>query len=120
MRRKKSRQRRVRKIDFRPQYFIWAFIVLVLIGGILFWSHRLSGLGLFKVDSIKANLEIDKRITKMAMGKSIFNVNIEDIYKQLQYRHPEFKDIKVQKIFPSTIKITVIRRRPLRGILSCR
>jgi len=116
MRKNRKRERKPKKSIFNPlKLILFFFILLAFVTGFFYW-RKIIHINYFKIDKIDSNIELERSLNKTIKGKSIFNLDIENIYKKLRDKHPEFKKIEIQKVFPSTLKIKIVKREPFAQI----
>jgi len=65
---------------------------------------------LFKVKEVKLNLK--EEVPLQIIGKNIFSLDIRKISSRLLEIYPQYKNIIVKRIFPDTIFVKFIRRKP--------
>jgi len=112
---RKKKNRKFSKRDFKfliPGLYVRILSLVLIFLGIAVFVIYISSLGIFEVDTIKTNINVDRDIVKEMNGKSIISVDIKAIYKKIRRRHPEVKEIYVRKMFPSTLAIEALKRKP--------
>ncbi|MDP8265986.1 MAG: cell division protein FtsQ/DivIB [Candidatus Aceula meridiana] len=115
-----NKKRRKKKVSSPRVPVFRYFVVLLLVGFLLFVSGR-KILGLiqnahyFKVKEIvcASDTQFDyvKKFSYLR-GKSIFKVNLAEVQKELQWAYPQAAQIRVARRFPSQIVIELETRMP--------
>ncbi|MCM8786736.1 MAG: FtsQ-type POTRA domain-containing protein [Candidatus Omnitrophica bacterium] len=72
---------------------------------------------LFIIKDIKTNVVLEPDIIKLIKGKSLFSIDLKEIYSKINSKHPEYKKIQILKQFPSTLSIDVTKRIPFAQIV---
>lgn len=90
----------------------------LVLGVVLFIgiSSFLNKSDYFKIKIIKYDpaLEfINKRYTERLKGKSIFAVDLQKVQKQLSFRYPQVKNLRVVREFPNQISVVAKSRSPV-------
>ncbi|MCM8830939.1 MAG: hypothetical protein NC918_01940 [Candidatus Omnitrophica bacterium] len=108
----------ITKINFKInlKFFVigifFLFMLLLLTYPIkLFFTSNL-----FLIKEIKANVVLEADIVKLIKGKSLWDINLKEIYSKIHIRHPEYKKIQILKQFPSTLLIDIVTRKPFAQI----
>jgi len=113
MRKKKNRRFNKSKHRlFTPWLYIKVSGLVLLFSGIAILVIRIPTLRMFKIDTIKANINIDQDIMKKIKGASIISIDAKIIHNQIRRRHPEVKEIHVTKMFPSVLIVEALKRKP--------
>ena len=119
-RKKVKKYRRKRQRDrIKAKYLIFFFCTVILAGGFYLGFYRIKRSDYFRVKQISFIGPMDSIsnvIVDMMRGKSIFEVEIEGIRKELKDRYPEYRNIWVIKRFPSEIRIEAEKRAPFAQI----
>jgi len=117
MRKKRSRKFNKKRREFlTPGVYVKAINTILLLLGVVSLVVYISSMGIFQVDTIETNISIDRDIVKEIKGQSIISVDVKSIYKKINKRHPEIKEVYIKKRFPSTLVIDVLRRKPFAQI----
>ncbi|MCF7888289.1 MAG: cell division protein FtsQ/DivIB [Candidatus Omnitrophica bacterium] len=116
-RKRKNKQINIFKI-FTNKLFIWIIIVSLVIGIILLGGYRIYKADFFKITekNLQSSINIDKSFMNKIKGKSIFNLNLDNLHAYLTQQYPEYKEIKIIKKFPNFIKVEMKERRPIAQI----
>lgn len=116
------RRRRKRRRLLRPPRFridakvIWiTAVVLIFILALVFIGKLVYNLDAFIVTrtSIVSNVSLPPSVYSKIEGKSLFKINSADIRRRLLRERREYRDVDVNKVFPSRIVIKVKKRIPL-------
>jgi len=116
---KKRNKRTLRKSKFKspnlnPLKFTVFFVsFVVVIMSLVYFYKVVVNSNCFVVDQIDSDVDVVRGIEKLAMGKNLFDVDIESIHRNITNQYPEVKEILVNRVFPSTIKIDVVKRIPV-------
>ena len=86
--------------------------VLLAIAALLFTGNVIYRAGFFTISEVRSNVKIEPFVTNYIKGKSLVNLDIKKVYKTIVKMHPEYKDVKIIKEFPSSLRIDVSLRRP--------
>lgn len=91
-------------------------LFLVVWTGVRIKSGLNRGPGFFRIKNIeltpfeKASLRRD--MEHSLKGNSIFSVDLDKLRNKMLSVYPEFRDVRVYKQFPDTIKVVLEKRRP--------
>lgn len=91
---------------------VLSFCVLLVVAALLFTGNVIYRAGFFTISEVRSNVKIEPFITNYIKGKSLVNLDIKRVYKTIVKMHPEYKDVKIIKEFPSSLRIDVSLRRP--------
>lgn len=110
------------KIKFSAVKSIFKFFLLIfLILGLSFIVFRFfsnfSQTKVFKVKRIIINDKVNLKFRNSLIGRSIFKVKLDEVYKDINAQHPEYKSIHVHKEFPDTLRISLVKRDPVAQIV---
>lgn|GEM_PF-3329000 len=69
----------------------------------------------FFVKKIVTSIAFDELNTlqKKLRGTSLFRISLSSYASAIRKAHPEFKYVRLEKVFPHTLKITIIDRKPM-------
>jgi len=113
MRKKRNRKYNKKKLKFSsPLVYTKIIILLLVLLGIVTLAVYIFSLSIFQIDTIETNINIDRDIIKEIRGASIISVDTKTIYKRIKKRHPEIKEVHIKKMFPSTLAIDALKRKP--------
>lgn len=73
----------------------------------------------FFVKKIVSTIPFDELTTlqKKLHGTSLFRLPLKSYAAAIKKNHPEFKHVRLEKIFPHTLKITIVDRKPIAQIV---
>ena len=91
------------------------FCCFILLAGL---GYAVYASGVFKITEadIKSNIPLGRSLKERIKGKSLFDLDINSISSTLLKAHPEYKKIYVYRVFPSSLKIEVVKRIPFAQI----
>lgn len=108
------RKKRFNRFNLNPLKFTVFFVsFLVIVMSSIYFYKTIANSGCFIVDRIDSAVDINRNIEKLAIGKKLFDVNIASMHRKITKQHPEIKKVLVKRVFPSTIKIDVVKRIPV-------
>ena len=120
MRKRRNKQkplRKAKKVRRIPLRVIFLFFLLVLFFSAALHIYKLiASSDYFKVSGIDSNVKINAEVKKIIKGKTLFEINIKEIHNRILKKHPEFRTVQIEKLFPSKLKIKVVRRMPFAQI----
>lgn len=101
----KLKQRRKQKANRRLIMYITFFFLLL--SGILYFQSPLSKIGEITITG-NQNITSEQisKLSKLNVGTSFWKVNQDEVKQNIK-KHPEIKEVTIQKIFPNDIKINV-------------
>ncbi|MFH1519085.1 MAG: cell division protein FtsQ/DivIB [Candidatus Omnitrophota bacterium] len=117
----RKRRKRFRQFNFRldSKAIWWMSIVvcgLILLIG-LGYAIYTSGVFKIKAEGIKDPQQLlSKSLKERITDKSLFSLDIKSIYSSLIRAHPEYKEIQVYRVFPSSLTIEATKRNPFAQI----
>ncbi len=117
----RKRRKRFRQFNFRLDSKVswWMSVVvccLILLVGL---GYAIYTAGVFKIKAknIKDSQQLLSRSLKeRIIDKSLFSLDIESISSSLIRAHPEYKEIQVYRLFPSSLVIKATKRNPFAQI----
>jgi len=86
-------------------------VLIVSVAG-YFSFQRLRSSDYFSVKRIVAPKELATFIRPLVEGTSLFDVDSRRVHEAINRRHPEYKHIWVERLFPSTVRVVVEERVP--------
>jgi cell division septal protein FtsQ len=91
-------------------------LVILTVFVIVFLSLTLPDLAkksrYFQIHRIDSDVSISPTLEKRIKEMTLFDIDLQNIYQLVLRDHPEYKHVIIYKIFPSTLKIGVIKRIP--------
>jgi len=100
------------KININKILIIFLFFLFIFLCFYYLIKYFLNNLNIFLIKEIKTKEEFRKDLEYLK-GKSLLDVDIEDLYFKISKAHPEYKDIFIVKEFPSSIRIDIKTREPI-------
>lgn len=118
MARKRKKKKKIKLI--KPAIIKGFIAVLVFLGflfaaGINFYNSKIFQISR---ENIKSDAFIEPEIIRQIQDRSIFNLNLDKIYRRIKQSHPEYKAVEVLKKFPNQVIIRITPRRPVAQIES--
>ena len=91
------------------------FCCFILLFGL---GYAVYASGVFKITEadIKSNIPLGRSLRERIKGKSLFELDINSISSTILKAHPEYKKVYVFRVFPSLLKIEVVKRIPFAQI----
>lgn len=93
-----------------PQPIIISFVIAGVLWG--FWTQARYAEA-FNVAHVELPTDIDFAINDPVVGRNIWEVDIQELAKQLEQQQPWLKDVRVVRALPDKIRIEAIHRIPV-------
>jgi len=109
-----------KKAPFPKKYFIAGFFAVIAV--LAFFtasplSLHMPELSLFSITCLdtesKLTEKLEKEIVEQVKDKSLLTLDLSPVREEIMSRHPEIKELRLIKKFPSTLKIEIEEREPL-------
>ncbi len=99
--------------NINPKSLAVAFCIFLAFAALLYSGMVIYRAGFFTITEVRSNVSIEPFIKNYIKGKSLVNLDIKKIYRTIIKMHPEYKDVKVIKEFPQSLRIDVSLRMPV-------
>lgn len=100
------------KDSINPRSLALGFCALLAAAAVLYTGNVIYRAGFFKISEVRSNVAIEPFIKNYIKGKSLFSLDMKKVYRTITKMHPEYKDVKIIKEFPSSLRVDVSLRRP--------
>ncbi|MFA6281365.1 MAG: cell division protein FtsQ/DivIB [Candidatus Omnitrophota bacterium] len=100
------------KDNINPRSLALSFGVLLLLAALFYTGTVIYNAGFFKISEVRSNVNLEPFIKNYIKGKSLISLDIKKVYKTITRMHPEYKDVKIVKEFPSSLRVDVSLRKP--------
>ena len=97
---------------YRVTDFLQLFFLLLFLGICVLSINRIPTLEMFKINNIDSDLSVDYGLKKMIIDKTIFRLDAKEIHDYIEDNYSGIKTVQVEKKFPATVNIKVIKRTP--------
>lgn len=116
---KKYNFKRFKKIDIKENFKIiqMGIFLIFLILFLVYFTKTINESPLFRVQTVNASADLQSLLSGAVMNKSLFTIDTKKIAVYIEKNNPEYKDIRVIRDFPSSLKIEFNRRKPVAQIL---
>ncbi|MFA5271848.1 MAG: hypothetical protein WC412_05890, partial [Candidatus Omnitrophota bacterium] len=100
------------KDSINPKSLVLGFCVLLAIAALFYTGNVIYRAGFFKISEVRSNVTIEPFIKNYIKGKSLLSLDMKKVYRTITRMHPEYKDVKIIKEFPSSLRVDISLRRP--------
>lgn len=101
------------KDSINPKSLALSFSVILVVAALFYTGAVIYKAGFFKISEVKSNVNLEPFIKNYIKGKSLISLDMRKVYKTIVKMHPEYKDVKIIKEFPSSLRVDVYLRRPV-------
>jgi len=112
MRRRKHKRNKPLKFHFNIRWFIWIGFVLCAAAFLFGLGYTFYNAKVFQIhdEDIQSNTDVGKAARDFLRDKSLFKVELEQVASLIMKEHPEYKKIRIRKLFPRTVRIDIDKR----------
>lgn len=117
MARRKKKKRRLKFL--RPRFFIWFFLVLFFLAIFIFIGQGIFHSSFFEIEGeLDSDFFSDEFFSEELAGQSIFELDLDFIYRDIAEKYPEYRDIVLLKRFPNKLEVQAKKRIPVAQVSS--
>ena len=101
------------KDNITPKSLALSFGLLLVVAALFYTGTVIYRAGFFKISEVRSNVNLEPFVKNYIKGKSLISLDIKKVYRTIVKMHPEYKDVKIIKEFPSSLRVDISLRRPV-------
>ena len=101
------------KDNINPKSLAIGFCVLLVVAALFYTGTVIYRAGFFRISEVRSNVSLELFIKNYIKDKSLVSLDIKKVYRTIARLHPEYKDVKITKEFPSSLRVDIALRRPV-------